>query len=363
MAFAETALGVGSILSGASSLWSAGSSGNMNRKNRKWQEKMYKQSLADQRESAKLQWQENRDYAKWSYRNFESPSVQRAAMAAAGINPFVEGSVLQPMGATQGSASAPEGGSLPSQGPYQSNPGSAIQPGMSAMMSGISQMQAIKASNANIDLMNAQKIKTLAEAKGVENTNSMFEFIRSAAESDALSKKFKAKVSEVEAAFAEANAISDVNEKQAKIASLWAQYEKDLAQAAKTDADRLTVDTLRDLQKKSLEAGIVLTEAQTKTEGAKYSNLEAITETENLLRDGRKSLTDAQVKEVLSAAGLNETKNSHEYQKLVYDLLHLNTSKTPVEALENILNRISTLGYGKDNLDAMMNKLLEHLRK
>lgn len=300
MAFAETALGVGSILSGASSLWSAGSSGNMNRKNRKWQEKMYKQSLSDQRENAKLQWQENRDYAKWSYQNFESPSAQRAAMAAAGINPFVEGSVLQPMGATQGSASSPEGGSLPSQGPYQSNPGSAIQPGMSAMMSGISQMQAIKASNANIELMNAQKIKTLAEAKGVENTNSMFEFIRSAAESDALSKKFKAKVSEVEAAFAEANAISDVNEKQAKIASLWAQYEKDLAQAAKTDADRLTVDTLRDLQKKSLEAGIGLTEAQTKTEGFKQISLrseaglaDARKTTEDVLRDVRYNLENA----------------------------------------------------------------------
>ncbi len=312
----------------------------MNRKNRKWQEKMYKQSLADQRENAKLQWQENRDYAKWSYQNFESPSAQRAAMAAAGINPFVEGSVLQPMGATQGSASASEGGSLPSQGPYQSNPGSAIQPGMSAMMSGISQMQAIKASNANIELMNAQKIKTLAEAKGVENTNSMFEFIRSAAESDALSKKFKAKVSEVEAAFAEANAISDVNEKQAKIASLWAQHEKDLAQAAKTDADRLTVDTLRDLQKKAIESDIDTSNKQS----ALY---EAQTKTENSLREGRKALNDSQVKEALSRIGLNDL----EKDQKAYDFFLRLVNSPNASTMSGLLSQIATFVKSRTNRD------------
>lgn len=63
MPFAETTLGVGSLLGGASSLFSAANSGNMNRKNRKWQEKMYKWQLQDQRDNAKMQWQENRDYA------------------------------------------------------------------------------------------------------------------------------------------------------------------------------------------------------------------------------------------------------------------------------------------------------------
>lgn len=360
MAFAGTALGVGSILSGASSLWSAGSSGNMNRKNRKWQEKMYKQSLSDQRENAKLQWQENRDYAKWSYQNFESPAAQRAAMAAAGINPFVEGSVLQPMGATQGSASSPEGGSLPSQGPYQSNPGSAIQPGMSAMMSGISQMQAIKASNANIELMNAQKIKTLAEAKGVENTNSMFEFIRSAAESDALSKKFKAKVSEVEAAFAEANAISDVNEKQAKIASLWAQYEKDLAQAAKTDADRLTVDTLRDLQKKSLEAGIGLTEAQTKTEGAKQSNLASLTETENALREGKIKIQQTEAQQVIQAAFGSKLANLEVAERLARVLTGTDRSSSLYSILDKALESLGTRDH--EEKENVRRRFLEELR-
>lgn len=347
MAFAETALGVGSLISGASSLWSAGSSGNMNRKNRKWQEKMYKRSLADQRENAQLQWQENRDYAKYSYDNFESPAAQRAGMAAAGINPFFQGSAIQSMGATQGSASAPEGGTLPSSGPYRFNPGSAIQPGMSAMMSGISQMQAIKASEANIELMNANTIKTLAEAKGVQNTNSLFDFMKAAAESDALSKRFKAKVSEVEAAFASANAIANLDERQAKIASLWAQHEKDLAQAAKTDADRLTVDALRDLQKRSLEAAVDLTEAQTKTEGAKQSNLDAQTDTENALREGRKSLTDAQAKEILSRIGLNDI----ERDQKAYDFFLRLVNSPNASTTWGLLSQIATFVKSRTNRD------------
>lgn len=307
MAFAETALGVGSVLSGASSLWSAGSSGNMNRKNRKWQEKMYKQSLADQRENAQLQWQENRDYAKYSYDNFESPAAQRAGMAAAGINPFFQGSAIQSMGATQGSASAPEGGTLPSSGPYQFNPGSAIQPGMSAMMSGISQMQAIKASEANIELTNATRLKVLAETQGLNNANSMFDIIKGIKENEFLSSGYRRTMDRIASEYAEANAIADVDEKNARINELNQRALKESAEAAKTDSDRMINEYLKDAQKRSLESSIdtstkqgALYEAQTKTEAAKQLSLrseaglaDARKVTEDTLRDVRYNLENA----------------------------------------------------------------------
>ena len=294
---------IGGIIAGAGSLLgsgiSAASGGNMNRKNRKWQEKMYKQQLADQRENAKMQWQENRDYAKWSYDNFESPVAQRAAYKAAGVNPFVEGSVLQSMGATQGNASAPDSGSVPSGGPYQNNPGSAIQGGFQGLQG--SAMQIVQAQNiqAQTELTNATRLKTLAETRSIENANSLFDFVRSAAESDALSKRFKAKIDQVNAEFAEIKAIQDSAERDARIAELWSREENNLAQAAKTDADRLTVETLRDGMKR-------LQDAQIETEGAKQDNLRsgaslarAQKETEDALRQGRIKLTDEQARRVI----------------------------------------------------------------
>lgn len=298
MPFAETALGIGAILGGASSAGSAISSGGMNRKNRRWQEKMYNLQVTQRREDAQAQYERMKDYASWAYNKFESPVAQRAAYAAAGVNPFVEGSALQSMGTPQGNVSQADGGSVPSQGPYQNNPMSNIMAGASSLREAA--LQGVQAENiqAQTELTNATRLKTIAETISIENSNSLFGFVRSAAESDALSKKFAAKIKQIESEWAEIKAIQDSEERDARIAELWSREENNLAQAAKTDADRLTVETLRDGMKRLQDANIENVEAQTKTEGAKKSNLEALTDTENELRRLRKSLTQAQVKEI-----------------------------------------------------------------
>lgn len=370
MPFAETALGIGAILGGASSAGSAISSGGLNRKNRKWQEKMYNLQVTQRREDAQAQYERMKDYASWAYNKFESPVAQRAAYAAAGVNPFVEGSALQPMSTPQGNVSQADGGSVPSQGPYSNNPMSNIMAGASSLREAA--LQGVQAENiqAQTEYTNAQRLKTIAETKGIENTNSLFDFVRSAAESDALSKRFKAKIDQVNAEFAEIKAIQDSAERDARIAELWSREENNLAQAAKTDADRLTVETLRDGMKRLQDANIENVKSQTETEGAKQKNLAADTDykqalkrTEDALRDGRVNLTDAQAREVLSAAGLNDTKNVHEYQQFVYDLTHLGASKSPIEALDKFFLRLFSLGYGKDRIDQMEAKLFEHLHK
>ena len=115
MPFAETALGIGALLGGAASGGSAIASGSMNRKNRKWQEKMYNLQVTQRREDAQAQYERTKDYAQWAWNRFESPTAQRAAMESAGMNPFVQGSVIQPMGTPQGNVSQADGGSVPSR--------------------------------------------------------------------------------------------------------------------------------------------------------------------------------------------------------------------------------------------------------
>lgn len=306
MAFAETALGIGALLGGAASAGSAVSAGGLNRKNRKWQEKMYNLQVTQRREDAQAQYERMKDYASWAWNHFESPTAQRSAMEAAGINPFVEGSVIQPMGTPQGNVSQADGGSVPSQGPYSNNPMSNIMAGASSLREAA--LQGVQAENiqAQTEYTNAQRLKTIAETKGIENSNSLFEFVRSAAESDALSKRFKAKIDQVNAEFAEIKAIQDSAERDARIAELWSREENNLAQAAKTDADRLTVETLRDGMKRLQDANIENVEARTATEGAKKSNLAADTDykqalkrTEDDLREGRIRLTDQQANKVV----------------------------------------------------------------
>lgn len=370
MPFAETALGIGALLGGAASGGSAIASGSMNRKNRKWQEKMYNLQVTQRREDAQAQYERTKDYAQWAWNRFESPTAQRAAMEAAGMNPFVQGSVIQPMGTPQGNVSQAEGGSVPSQGPYQNNPMSNIMAGASSLREAA--LQGVQAENiqAQTELTNANRLKVQAETIGINKSNEILDIVKGIKDNELLSSGFRAAMDKIAAQYAEVNAIADVNEKAARIQELNERAAKEAAEAAKTDSDRLISQYMADANKRAVEAQANLANAQAQTEGAKQTNLAADTDykralkrTEDALRAGRVNLTDAQAREVLSAAGLNDTKNVHEYQQFVYDLTHLGASKTPIEALDKFFLRLFSLGYGKDRIEQMEAKLFEHLHK
>lgn len=367
MPFAETALGIGALLGGAASAGSAVSAGGLNRKNRKWQEKMYNLQVTQRREDAQAQYERMKDYASWAWNRFESPTAQRSAMEAAGINPFVEGSVIQPMSTPQGNVSQADGGSVPSQGPYSNNPMSNIMAGASSLREAA--LQGVQAENiqAQTEYTNAQRLKTIAETKGIENSNSLFEFVRSAAESDALSKRFKAKIDQVNAEFAEIKAIQDSAERDARIAELWSREENNLAQAAKTDADRLTVETLRDGMKRLQDANIENVEAQTATEGAKKSNLsadtdykQALTDTENALREGKIKIQQSEAQKIIQDAFGARLKNT----ELAEQLARILTGTDRSNSLYSVLDKaIESLGsrehYEKENV---RQRFLDELR-
>lgn len=370
MPFAETALGIGALLGGAASAGSAVSAGGLNRKNRKWQEKMYNLQVTQRREDAQAQYERMKDYASWAWNRFESPTAQRSAMEAAGINPFVEGSVIQPMSTPQGNVSQADGGSVPSQGPYSNNPMSNIMAGASSLREAA--LQGVQAENiqAQTELTNANRLKVQAETIGINKSNEILDIVKGIKDNELLSSGFRAAMDKIAAQYAEVNAIADVDEKNARIRELDERAAKEAAEAAKTDSDRLISQYMADANKRAVEAQANLANAQAKTEDVKQTNLAADTDykqalkrTEDALRAGRVNLTDAQAREVLSAAGLNDTKNVHEYQQFVYDLTHLGASKTPIEALDKFFLRLFSLGYGKDRIDQMEAKLFEHLHK
>lgn len=339
------------IIAGAATAAAAGTSaiaqGKLNRKNRKWQEKMYNKQVADRRADAEAQAQRQKDLAEWAYMKFDSPAAQRAGNRAAGINPFVEGSSIQPAQVNPGSAQAAQGGDVPGSGPYQMNPMSALQSGASSIIQNAMLDRQMKNADADIALKDAQRIKTLAEAQGQTNENSLFEFARSAAESDALSKRFRAELDKVNAEFAQAFAESDLAQRKALLQEIWSRVKNNLAQAARTDADRLTIDTLRDLQAKSLGAGISLTESQTSATQAQTDLTRAQTKTENVLREGRVKLTDAQADELLSLAGLNYVKQDREKYETFLRLLDIDDASNGAEFAQRIIRQL----FGRMNAD------------
>lgn len=358
MPFAATALGIGALLGGTASAGSAISSGALNRKNRKWQEKMYNLQVTQRREDAQAQYERMKDYVSWAYNNFESPIVQRSSMRAAGVNPFFQGSSIQPMGTPQGNVSQADGGSVPSQGPYQNNPMSNIMAGASSLREFALQDVQAKNIQAQTEYTNAQRLKTIAETKGIENSNSLFEFVRSAAESDALSKRFKAKIDEVNAEFAEIKAIQDSAERDARIAELWSREEKNLADAAKTDADRLTVETLRNGMKRLQDAQIENTKAQTETEGAKQTNLgadtdykQALKRTEDALRDGKIKIQQSEAQKIIQDAFGARLKNADLAEQLARVMSGTDRSNSLYSILDKAIESLGAREYEeKENI-------------
>lgn len=363
-------MAVGAILSGAGSILGGVAQGIGAAMQYKTQTKLLKQQQEYQKELMNLQNDLSLKNQEETWRKYNSPGAQRWAARAAGVNPFVEGSGgLQSASMSAPAADAPSVPDLPNAPNVGAAIGSAIQQGSA----GIFQMtQQAKVNDAQVQLMDAQRIKTLAEATGVENENSLFAFTRSAAESDALSRRFRSVLDEVNARFAEVNAVTDLSEKQAKIASIWADYKSKLASAAKTDAERLTIDTMRDLQKRAAEAGIGLTNAQTantnaqtQTEGARKANLEAQTETENKLREGRITLTRRQADSVLQEIGLTEARTLNEYEALVRAMTNTGEVSTLWGYVDKIAARLSredgTASYAR--ADELRQKLIAALAK
>lgn len=286
-----SALVTSAIIGGAAALGSAGASaisaGKMNRRAVQYATAENKRQRAFQKEYAKyladIEAQQNQEY--WN--KYNSPSAQRIARMKAGMSPFADESGVQAMGVDPGSYS----GSSPSSQPFTQPGGNVMSPLSPAFASGVQQVLSARQAEANIQLTSANTAKTQAETIKTQQENSLFAFTKAAAESDALSKQFKAKVAEVESQFAEAQAVTDLTERNARIESIWAQAKNSLASAAKSDADRLYLDFMKDANRANVQSQTALNQAQTGLASAQ-------TVTEDELRRLRKALTQSQIGQI-----------------------------------------------------------------
>ncbi len=286
-----SALVTSAIIGGAAALGSAGASaisaGKMNRRAVKYATAENQRQRAFQKEYAQylseLEAKQNQEY--WN--KYNSPSAQRIARMKAGMSPFADESGVQAMGVDAGSYS----GSSPSSQPFTQPGGNVMSPLSPAFASGVQQVLSARQAEANIQLTSANTAKTQAETIKTQQENSLFAFTKAAAESDALSKQFKAKVAEVESQFAEAQALTDLAERNARIESIWAQAKNLLASAAKSDADRLYLDFMKDANRANVQSQTALNQSQ-----AALSQAQTVTEDE--LRRLRKALTQSQIGEI-----------------------------------------------------------------
>lgn len=98
-------------LAAASTAGSVIAQGMLNRRNRKWQEKMYNRRLQDQRQD----WQMQNEYNEELYNKYNSPAAQVQQLQAAGVNPDLNGLDTSDMTSAGSLPAAPDAGSAPYQ--------------------------------------------------------------------------------------------------------------------------------------------------------------------------------------------------------------------------------------------------------
>lgn len=357
-----SALVTSAIIGGAAALGSAGASaisaGKMNRRAVKYATAENQRQRAFQKEYAKylseLEAKQNQEY--WN--KYNSPSAQRIARMKAGMSPFADESGVQAMGVDPGSYS----GSSPSSQPFTQPGGNVMSPLAPAFASGVQQVLSARQAEANIQLTSANTAKTQAETIKTQQENSLFAFTKAAAESDALSKRFKAKVAEVEAQFAEAQALTDLDERNARIESIWAQAKNYLASAAKSDADRLYLDFMKDANRAQVQSQTTLNQAQAGAATSSSALMSAQTETENALREGRIRLNKEQADKLLADAGFSKARTLQEYRELVDIITGQKVSGSLVGAVQNVARALAATASGKgEDIDALQLQFFDKL--
>lgn len=338
--FGEIASGAGTLLSGASSLFSGIGAGKRQRNAQKWMEKMNKQNQQFQKDYTKYQNDLERENQALYWQKYNSPAAQRSAMEAAGINPFVEGSVMQPM---QADSSVSGSGS-----PGYPTPPDYVTPGLGAIQDFGSSLSTLGARldsiKADTELKNAQTAKVQSETIAQNNENSLFGMVQQSSELDVLSKQYRNALDKINVEWSSIEKMQDAAQKDASTQELLARVKNELSQAAKTDADRQNQQILTSALEKMYNADTNLKTEQAKTEGAKREDLgasaglkSAQTKTEDALREGRIKINDRQARQILQDIGLSEARTLNEYE----DLVRAMTNTKEVSSLWGYVDKLS----------------------
>ena len=328
----STAAGaVGDIASGAANALFGGIQARRN-----WKYKRKEMALQQKYNLENMQKQFDYQQEAWNRENrYNDPRNASARWRLAGISPnAVFGN--SPGGAgVAGSAGTPD----------VSNPSAGGNVDTSTYRPTLTPVEMMRAQNekkvadSQADLNNALANKARGDTKDPDITKRSQLVQLSRDEIAKETEEVQRDILKIQKIFAAAKEANDVAIQRAKFLEIIANCNKLLADK-----------NVSEEMKEKLEADKKLAQEMVNTEKAKQRNLESHTETENQIREGRKSLTNAQAKEALSRAGLNELARDRDSYEFFLRLINADDVKSPAQAVSKFV-RMFKSRFNRDLAD------------
>lgn len=259
--------------------------------------------------------------ADWNWKRYNSPAAQVRAMRAAGVNPFVDSGV----GTSPVTPNAAGPDMVEAADPL-GDFGSTLTGGASTYLNILGASENIEKTQAERQYIDAQRFKTEAETQGIKNQNSLFEYTAGMTKSRFISAKMKEIYDTVQARYAEAEKIADIAARQAEVERISAEADRALSEAARTDADRVSIEYFREIKGRNIEA-------DTASKNASAGLMSAQSQTENELRPVRVEKAKADVNAVLAEADLKTEEGRSVAYHRICDVLGLSLPKSAAEGI------------------------------
>lgn len=340
----STAAGaVGNIASGATNALFGGIQARRN-----WKYKQKEMALQQKYNLENMQKQFDYQQEAWNRENrYNDPRNASARWRLAGISPnAVFGN--SPGGAgVAGSAGTPD----------VSNPSAGGNVDTSTYHPTLTPVEMMRAQNerkvadSQADLNNALANKARGDTKDPDITKRSQLVQLSRDEIAKETEEVQRDILKIQKIFAAAKEANDVAIQRAKFLEIIANCNKLLADK-----------NVSEEMKEKLEADKKLAQEMVNTEKAKQRNLNSQTETENQIREGRKSLTDAQAKEALSRAGLNELARDRDSYEFFLRLVNADDVNSPAQAVSKFV-RMFKSRFNRDLADYQKAALSDYLEK
>ena len=340
----STAAGaVGNIASGAANALFGGIQARRN-----WKYKQKEMALQQKYNLENMQKQFDYQQEAWNRENrYNDPRNASARWRLAGISPnAVFGN--SPGGAgVAGSAGTPD----------VSNPSAGGNVDTSTYHPTLTPVEMMRAQNekkvadSQADLNNALANKARGDTKDPDITkrSQLVQLSRDVIAKE--TEEVQRDILKIQKDFAAAKEANDVAIQRAKFLEIIANCNKLLADK-----------NVSEEMKEKLEADKKLAQEMVNTEKAKQRNLDSQTETENQTREGRKSLTNAQAKEALSRAGLNDLARDRDSYEFFLRLVNADDVNSPAQAVSKFV-RMFKSRFNRDLADYQKAALSDYLEK
>ena len=208
-----------------------------------------------------------------------------------------------------------------------------------------------KVADSQADLNNALANKARGDTKDPDITKRSQLVQLSRDEIAKETEEVQRDILKIQKIFAAAKEANDVAIQRAKFLEIIANCNKLLADK-----------NVSEEMKEKLEADKKLAQEMVNTEKAKQRSLDSQTETENQIREGRKSLTNAQAKEALSRAGLNELARDRDSYEFFLRLVNADDVNSPAQAVSKFV-RMFKSRFNRDLADYQKAALSDYLEK